>query len=145
MNFQHLRARRTETLVIQLTHAGGLGLQPSAHASAILPHGRIGQAVNGVAYQASDQGGSESRVSWSEVASPCVVGLPLGWILPRCLRVTTAAGKMVDGVREGEVRSETGSWGLFANMTAVLPGVSAYRLHAAPLRAPRGANGKTAA
>jgi len=51
--------------------------------------------------QASDQGGGESPVSLSEVASPCGVGLLIGWILPSCVRVTSAAQKTVDAVTEG--------------------------------------------
>lgn len=45
----------------------------------------------GVDHQAFDRGRSESRVSWLEVASPCGVGLPLGWIL-RCVRPTRPTG-----------------------------------------------------
>jgi hypothetical protein len=41
------------------------------------------------------------------VASSCGVGLPPGLILPRCVRVTSALEKTVDGVAEGEVRSES--------------------------------------
>lgn len=65
---------------------------------AILPRGRRGQAVNGVADQASEQGWSQqSRVSWSEVASRCGVDIPLGLVLPDCVWVTRALKKRLTG------------------------------------------------
>src|SRR5208283_6181351 len=70
----------------QVAH-GSAGLQPPPHASAILPHGRRGQTVSGMAHQASHQGGSESRVSRSEVASSCGISLPLGPVLPSSVPV----------------------------------------------------------
>lgn len=48
-------------------------------------------------------------------------GLPLGWILPCCVRLTGALEKTVDGVTEGEVRSETCPKGLCIDKTMVLP------------------------
>jgi len=63
-------------------------------------------SANGMAYQASDQSWRESRVSRQEVASPCGGGVSLGRILWRCVRVTSALEKAVDGVAEDEVRSE---------------------------------------
>lgn len=83
------------------------GLQSSAHAPAVLSHWRAGETVNGMPHQASYQGRSESRVSRQEVASPCGFSLPLGWILPLCVRLTSVVEKTVDGVTEGEVSSET--------------------------------------
>ena len=59
----------------QIAHALGV--------DCILPRGRRDQTVNGMGHQAPDQGGRERRVSSSEVASPCGVGLPLGQILQR--------------------------------------------------------------
>ena len=38
-----------------------------------------------------------------------------------CVRLTSAVEKTVDGVTEGEVRSETGKKGLFIDVTTVLP------------------------
>jgi len=58
---------------------------------AILPYGRRSQTLSGVAYQASDQGWSEGRVSWSEVVCSCRVGVSFGPTLPVCVRVTRAA------------------------------------------------------
>jgi hypothetical protein len=84
----------------------GCWLTTGPHASAILPHGRRSQTVNGMAHEASDQGGSEGRVSRSEVVCPCGVGVSFGSTLPCCLRATSAVEKTVDGVKEGEVRSE---------------------------------------
>jgi hypothetical protein len=46
-------------------------MQPDPHAQGILPRGRRGQTVSGMAHQASDQGRRESRVPRSEMASSC--------------------------------------------------------------------------
>lgn len=69
--------------------------------------------VKGMADQLPDQGGSESRVSWSEVVCPCGVRVSFGSTLPRRVRVTSAVEKAVDGVTEGEVHTETGVKELF--------------------------------
>lgn len=66
-----------------------------------------------MANQALNQGSSQGRVSWSDVASPCGVGVFFGQALPSRVRVTSAEGKPVDRVPEGRVRSETGKKTLF--------------------------------
>ena len=65
-----------------------------------------------MADQASDQGRSQGLVSRSEVVCPCSGGVSFGPLLPSCVRVTSALEKTVDGVTQGEVRSETGKDGL---------------------------------
>ena len=45
----------------------------------------------------------------------------LGPVLPSCVRMTSSAEKAVDGVTEGEVRSETEKKGFFINVATVLP------------------------
>jgi hypothetical protein len=72
-----------------------------------------GKVVNAVAHQASVQGGSESRVSWSEVISPCGVGLPFGSTLPRRVRVMSVAEKAVDQEVGYGLHSEAAKEGLF--------------------------------
>ena len=52
-----------------------------------------GQAVNGMADQASDQGRGDGRVSRSDVVRLCGRCPLLSWILPSCVWVTTAVGK----------------------------------------------------
>jgi len=69
----------------------------------------------------ADQRRSESRVSRSEVASPCGFSFPLGPTIPSRVRVTSAAQKTVDGVTEGEVRSEKGEKGHFHQRDDGLP------------------------
>jgi hypothetical protein len=91
----------------QVAH-GSLGLQSPAHAPAIVPHGRRGQTVNGMADQTADQGRSESRVSRSEVVCPRGIRVSFGPILPYSARLTSVVEKMVDGGAEGEVRSARG-------------------------------------
>ncbi len=66
-----------------------------------------------MADQTSDQAGSEGRTSRQEVASPCGFSLPFGPVLPSCVWVTSAVGKTVDGLAEGELRSVTGKTGPF--------------------------------
>ena len=63
------------------------------HKEAILLHGRRGQTVKGMAHQASDQSGSESRVSLSEVAGACGFPVSPGSTLPHRVRVTKAVEK----------------------------------------------------
>ncbi len=58
--------------------------------------GERDEAVHGMADQTPDQGRSAGRVSRSEVASPCRFSLPLGPLLPSCVRVTRAVERMVD-------------------------------------------------
>jgi hypothetical protein len=65
-----------------------------------------------MADQASDQGRSQGRVSRSEVVCPCGGGVSFGPVLPSCVRVTSALEETVDGVTQGEVRSETVKKGL---------------------------------
>ena len=46
-------------------------------------------------------------MSWSEVVCPCGIGVSFGPSLLCCIRVTSAMVRMVDGVAEGEVRSDS--------------------------------------
>jgi hypothetical protein len=94
-------------------------MQSPAHAEAVLPRGGNGQTIDRMAHQAFGQGRNESRVSRQEVASPSGCSLPLGWILPRRVRLTSAVEEMVDAAEEGVLRSETGKGGPFINMTTV--------------------------
>ena len=55
--------------------------------------------------------------------------LSLGSILPELCSGEEHGGKMVDGVKEGEVRSEAGKRGFFINMTTVLPSSHLLRDH----------------
>jgi hypothetical protein len=70
--------------------------------------------------------------------------------------VTSGVEEMVDGVTEGEVRSEKGNYRLFSNVTTVLPYLGPLGGHAAAFSgseeqtrdqalAQRTGNGKTAA
>jgi hypothetical protein len=65
------------------------------------------KTVKAMAEPACDPDRGESSVSRSDMAYCCRVGVFLGSILPHRVRVTSAVEKMIDGVAEGEVRSQT--------------------------------------
>ncbi len=80
-----------------------------------------------MADQASDQGRSESRVSWSDVARACGFGVSFGPTLPYCVRVTSTVEKMVYGGRE-KYGQKQDNRDFFTNITTILP-VSGRLVH----------------
>lgn len=81
---------------------------------------RIAPHASVMPVQASDQSKIESRVSWSEVANSCGVGLRLGRILTCSVRLTSAPDETVDGATEVKYTQRQVKKGLFINKTIVL-------------------------
>jgi hypothetical protein len=117
---------------------GSAGLQPTAHASAILPLGRSSQTVNRVAHQVSDQGRSQSRVSRSEVASSSGFCLSFGSTLPSCVPVMTRLEKRLTVWLRVKYAQNEEKRAVFINVTTVLPASCLLRDHSGSFRVPRG-------
>jgi hypothetical protein len=73
-----------------------------------------------MAHQASDQGGSKSVVSWSEVVSSCGTGIPLGPLLPGCVWPRADENMLLDWGSVVRYAREQEKTRFFINVATVL-------------------------